>query len=239
MTEKLAKAQYRHEYKYLCNAAQSAILKTRAQAILAKDDHAGPEGAYRIRSLYFDDWDDRCYYENESGIGERDKYRIRIYNGDSTRITLEKKSKNRGMTLKESCLIGEELCRQLMRGEAAVIRADMNKTQKQLLTEMQVKSMRPVVIVDYLRYPFVEPNGNVRITFDKDISSSNDIDRFLDSEITVRPVMEEGWGILEVKWDAFLPDHLKRSMELESLMWSSFSKYYLCRRYNMYGGIRI
>ncbi|MDE6184461.1 MAG: VTC domain-containing protein, partial [Lachnospiraceae bacterium] len=100
MTESYAKATYRHEYKYVCNAMENAILKTRAQGILKRDEHAGPDGAYTIRSLYFDDLEDRCYYENESGIGERDKYRIRIYNGDISRITLEKKSKERGMTLK-------------------------------------------------------------------------------------------------------------------------------------------
>ena len=82
MTEKYTEAKYRHEYKYVCDAMQNAVLKTRARAILKRDEHVGFDGFYRIRSLYFDDLEDRCYYENEGGIGERDKYRIRIYNGN-------------------------------------------------------------------------------------------------------------------------------------------------------------
>ena len=239
MTESYAKATYRHEYKYVCNAMENAILKTRAQGILKRDEHAGPDGAYTIRSLYFDDLEDRCYYENESGIGERDKYRIRIYNGDISRITLEKKSKERGMTLKKSAGISKEQCRQLMNGRAPSIAEDMAGSLKQLLSEMYLKNMRPKVIVEYIRYPFIEKNGNVRITFDEAVSSSNELDRFLQKDLVFRPVMERGRGILEVKWDAYLPDHIKNSMQLDTLLWSSFSKYYLCRRYNVYGGIRV
>lgn len=230
--------KYRHEYKYVSDAMQNAVLKVRAQGILQKDSHAGEDGAYRIRSLYFDDLDDKCYYENESGIGERDKYRIRIYNCDSSRITLEKKSKNRGMTLKTSCRISEEICRKLMSGQAIIVTEEMPEKQKGLLREMQHKNMRPVVIVEYVRYPFVCANGNVRITFDEAISSSNDIAGFLKPDIGFRPIMEKGKGILEVKWDEFIPDYIKKQMQLDSLQWSSFSKYYLCRKYNTYGGIR-
>lgn len=239
MTEIYAKAKYRHEYKYICDAMQNAVLKTRAQGILKRDEHTGLDGAYRIRSLYFDDLEDKCYYENESGIGERDKYRIRIYNGDSDRITLEKKSKVRGMTLKMSAGINKEQCMQLMTGTIPSIEEDTADSLKQLLSEMQLKNMRPKVIVEYVRYPFVEKNGNVRITFDESVSSSNELTGFLDQNIAFRPVMELGQSILEVKWDEYLPDYIKNTMQLDTLLWSSFSKYYLCRRYNVYGGIRI
>lgn len=231
--------KYRHEYKYICNAMDNAVLKTRVRGLMKADSHAGEGGAYKIRSLYFDDTEDTCYYENESGVGERDKYRIRIYNGSSDRITLEKKSKNRGMTIKISGEISEECCRKLMTGERILPANHMPDTLRQILMEMQFKNMRPKVIVEYIRYPFIEKNGNVRITFDEAVSSSNEIGRFLEQEISLRPVMEPGQGILEVKWDEFLPDYIKNTMQLDTLMWSSFSKYYLCRRYNAYGGIRI
>ena len=239
MTEKSTGMKYRHEYKYVCNSMQSIVLKTRASGIMKRDIHAGANGYYRIRSLYFDDMEDTCYYENESGVGERDKYRIRIYNGDISRISLEKKSKNRGMTLKTACRINEEICRKLMKGEKNIIDSNMTYVQKKLLLEMQLKNMSPKVIVEYVRYPFVNQNGNVRVTFDEAISSSNDIGCFLEKEIVLRPILEKGQGILEVKWDEFLPDYIKKIMELDSLRWNSFSKYYLCRKYNTFGGVRI
>lgn len=231
--------KYRHEYKYVCNAVESAVLKVRASGVLKRDIHAGEDGAYRIRSLYFDDPWDSCFYENESGVGERAKYRIRIYNSDKNRITLEKKSKTRGMTQKSAARIDEAYCRGMMAGYYGKIMEDMPNNLKQILSEMQRKHMRPKVIVEYVRYPFVDQNGNVRITFDQAISSSNSIANFLCPEIVVRPIMERGQDILEIKWDEFLPDYIKEIMQLETLTRSSFSKYYLCRKYNTYGGIRV
>lgn len=232
-------SKYRHEYKYLCDAMQNAVLKTRIRALLKPDEHTLKEASYRIRSLYFDTPQDSCYYDNESGIGERDKYRIRIYNEDTDYIVLEKKSKSRQMTRKQSCRIDEAICRRLMTGQSIRISNDMPDEEKKLLSELQTKSMRPVVIVEYQRYPFVESNGNVRITFDENICSSNEIFRFLEKRISVRPVLEKGMSVLEIKWDEFIPDYIKNQMQLNSLQWSSFSKYYLCRKYNIYGGVRV
>ena len=171
-----------------------------------------------------------------SGIMKRD---IHAGANGYYRISLEKKSKNRGMTLKTACRINEEICRKLMKGEKNIIDSNMTYVQKKLLLEMQLKNMSPKVIVEYVRYPFVNQNGNVRVTFDEAISSSNDIGCLLEKEIILRPILEKGQGILEVKWDEFLPDYIKKIMELDSLRWNSFSKYYLCRKYNTFGGVRI
>ncbi len=239
ITEETVSEKYRHEDKYLCNRMQNAVLKARAGAILKKDIHSSKDGCYRVRSLYFDSIRDSCYYENENGVGERDKYRIRIYDGNPENIFLEKKSKRRQMTLKYSCRIEEETCRRLMNGRPVEITSRMSKQQQGLLVQLQGKAMRPAVIVEYLRYPYVEHNGNVRMTFDEDICSSNDIGGFLEERIGCRPVLEKGMSVFEVKWDEFLPGYIRQFIQLDSLQWSSFSKYYLCRKYNAYGGIRV
>lgn len=231
--------KYRHEYKYICDAVQNAILKTRLKGLLREDSHAGADGCYRIRSLYFDSPEDDCYYENESGVGERVKYRIRIYDGDVSYISLEKKSRHRGMTLKKSCRIEEALCRQLMAGQRVFPTPDMPKVLCTMLEELLERWMRPAVIVEYVRYPFVESCGNVRITLDEAVSSSNEISRFLSPVLCSRPILGAGQSILEVKWDEFLPDYIENSLQTGKLSRSSFSKYYLCRKYNTYGGVRI
>ena len=229
--------KFRHEYKYLCESTQNAVLKMKAQGLLQSDKHVSAKGYYHIRSLYFDTLDNQCYWENEAGNDKRDKYRIRIYNANSEKIVLEKKSKEHQMTSKISCPISENLCKKLMKNEPVRITENMSTIQKKLLLEMQLKVMRPVVIVEYQRFPYVEKNGNVRITFDENISSSNDIDHFLGKKIVARPVLGVGQSVLEVKWDAFLPSYIKEHLSLGTLQWTSFSKYYLCRRYNTYGGI--
>ena len=258
-------AGFRHEYKYFCSTLQRTALKQRMHALLQIDRHAADTGYYRIRSLYFDTHDDQCYYDNENGVGSRYKFRIRIYNGEKDVIVLEKKVKQDQMGYKRSCRLTEEECRMLIRGEYDRVlqsmqemkqEADLRPKQdmelkseqklkskqdlkQELVLEMKHKLLRPKVIVEYKRYPFVEPATNVRVTFDEEVSSSNDFDRFLEKQITLRPVNPVGDGILEVKWDGILPDYIRKNLQLNSLVWSGYSKYYYCRRFNMYGGVRV
>ena len=49
-----------------------------------QDKHVGPTGQYMIRSLYFDSYDDRALKEKLDGVRDRDKYRIRYYNLDTS-----------------------------------------------------------------------------------------------------------------------------------------------------------
>jgi len=230
--------RYRHEYKYEISNPQIEILCCRLSQIMNTDRYAGESGVYEVRSLYFDDYANTCYYENEAGVDVRDKYRIRIYNEDYSHISLEKKSKKSGMTHKQSYAIDRKRCEQLMLGRYDGLLEVTHVGLQGLLLEMCQRFLRPVVIVEYIRFPFVEKNGNIRITFDEFISSSNDIENFLEPEIITRPIMRTGESILEVKWDEFLPDYIKSHLQMDSLQRESFSKYYLCRKYNIYGGIK-
>jgi hypothetical protein len=230
---------YRHEYKYLIDAPEQAVLKLYAAGVLLPDTHADENGEYLIRSLYFDSLDDGCFYENEDGDDPREKYRIRFYNCDSSRISLECKAKRRNMTRKTSCPVTLDQCRSFMAGRIPEPQQEVSPRQAAMFAQMRLKQLRPVVIVQYMRTPYISQAGNVRVTFDYSIASSNDIAGFLEPEITLRQVLPKGQSILEVKWDEFLPSHIKGQLELDSLQWTSFSKYYLCRRYNCYGGVRV
>lgn len=221
--------RYRHEYKYLINAQQEAILLIKASGIMSKDSHVNADGGYLIRSLYFDDDQDRCMLENENGTDPRSKFRIRYYNNDTTTIHLEKKSKRRGMTLKESCSITEDECRRIIEGENIQIANDYSEMKKKLLLEVLLRRLKPKVIVTYERIPFVYSGGNVRITFDQKLSSSNDIQNFLASSYRNRPVFLLGQSIMEVKWDEVLPLHIRQVLQMDTLSWTAFSKYYMCR----------
>lgn len=231
--------EYRHEYKYRIDARQKAVLQIRAQGAMERDSHAGADGEYLIRSLYFDSPEDACFYENENGVDPREKYRIRFYNCDTSRISLECKAKIRGMTKKNACPLTLEQCRQFMAGEIPEPDRDISPGQAAMFTQMRQKGLRPVVIVQYIRMPFVCAAGNVRVTFDDAVVSSNDISGFLQREIPLRSVLGTGESILEVKWDELLPSYIKEQLALDSLQWTSFSKYYLCRKYNCYGGVRV
>lgn len=223
---------YRHELKYLISSAQVSLLRTRLEHMIPMDSHAALTGGYTIRSLYFDDPDNRCYYENENGTDPREKFRIRIYNGSADRITLECKRKERGKTLKTACPLTLEQTRLLMAGKTVPRIAEQPALLQKLTGQMLLRRMRPVVIVEYRRIPYVYPLGNVRITLDTGITASGKVGQFLDEKISCRPVMPPGQQLLEVKYDAYLPDYIYRSLQLENLRQEAFSKFYISRRFS-------
>lgn len=230
---KAEKKKYRHELKYICTAAELALIQSRIHHLIPLDSHVGDTGMYNIRSLYFDDYYNRCYYENENGTDPREKFRIRIYNGSTDKISLELKKKEHGKTLKLSCPLTEEQCRTLMKGEPLPDNSDYPPVLQKLLLLMKTTMMQPKIIVEYDRVPYVYKLGNVRITLDKNISSCNQLETFLDKEINKRPIMPAGKHILEVKFDEFLPDYIYSVLQLNNLRQTAFSKFYLCRKFSI------
>jgi len=226
-------SRYRHEYKYLLTPPQEGILRLKASAVMRRDPHVRPDGSYLVRSAYLDDADSSCLSENLAGTDPRSKFRVRYYNDDAGRLLLEKKSKRRGMCLKESCPLSPAEYDLLLRGEVPRLREDMGSEKQALLTEIRLRGLKPVVVVTYERIPFIYSGGNVRVTFDRKLTSSPDVARFLTGDYRQRPVFPSGQSLLEVKWDEVFPRHLKEILLTDSLLWTAFSKYYLCRRVHM------
>jgi len=224
-------SKYRHELKYQITDAQVQMLKNRITHLIPADSHAGADGVYTIRSLYFDDYENRCLRENEDGTDPREKFRIRIYNHSDRRITLECKRKERGKTHKTSCPLTRQQTELLMQGKILPDIASQPPLLQKLTMLMMTRRMKPVVIVEYDRIPYVYKGGNVRITLDTNIRSSAAVECFLDAQIPNRPVMPAGQQLLEVKYDEYLPDFIYRALQLHSLRQTAFSKYYICRKY--------
>lgn len=223
--------KYRHEFKYLISNSQLQILKSRINALLPRDTHANKNGMYIIRSLYFDDYYNRCYYENENGYDPREKFRIRIYNNSLEKIVLECKRKEHGKTMKKACPLTIEQARILMNGQYLRNVAYQPELLQKLTLEMMTHQLHPVIIVEYDRIPYVYKDGNVRITFDLNISSSSSILNFLDENIPKRPVMPKELQLIEVKYDEFLPDFIYRALQIDNLKNTAYSKYYICRKF--------
>ena len=208
--------------------ADLLLLAGRLKNVMSQDIHQEGD-CYEIRSLYFDDFWDRCLEENEAGVDKREKYRIRMYDPHSDVIRLEIKEKNRGLTKKRSCDLSREECVAIMEGELPLNidgRAPLNSLQLQ----MRCARMEPKVIIAYERTAFVHPSGNVRITFDRNIMASRCREEFLEDRVSgMVPVLPAGMHVLEVKYDEFLPDTIAQQLEIGKLRKTAFSKYYLGR----------
>ena len=83
---------FRHEMKHEISYADMLVIRQRMSAVAGQDIHA-IDGKYLVRSLYFDNMDDKALREKIDGVNRREKFRIRYYNHDTSAIYLEKKSK--------------------------------------------------------------------------------------------------------------------------------------------------
>ncbi|MDE7205026.1 MAG: polyphosphate polymerase domain-containing protein [Lachnospiraceae bacterium] len=229
--------EYRHELKYVVSVQQIECLRGRIQSLMFLDSHVDEKKKYNIRSIYFDDYRNTCYFENEDGTSPREKFRMRIYNASKQEVHLELKRKERGKTHKDSCILTQAQCLDFLGGTGRQIHQGDSAVLQKFCLKYRTELYRPKVIVEYEREPYVHKNGNVRVTFDTDIRSSNCIDSFFDQKIFSRPVMPSGYHLMEVKYDEYLPDPIYVSLQLDHLQQTTFSKYYLCRKYNIGGSI--
>lgn len=219
--------QYRHENKYLMGEFELLQIENRLQPMMAIDKHA-KNGGYTIRSLYFDDYSNSCFYDNEDGVNHRAKWRIRIYNHNSEVIFLENKCKENSMTYKYQQRIHAETYQQIMNHSLSP--ADCSDALlRKFCIEQQTRLLNPAIIVEYDRAPYVLTAGNVRVTFDRSIRCSLDFQGFFSSTMATVPILDLGSQMLEVKWDEFLPKHLENIIEVRNMQQSTFSKYYSCR----------
>ena len=222
--------EFRHEYKIELAPGDVPVLRARLGALLQPDPHA-QGGRYFIRSLYFDDWSDRALREKLDGVDKREKFRLRLYNGDASFIHLEKKAKQNGLGSKGQAELTAAEVRALLAGELGWMPNDPRPLVRELYQKMRSRGLAPKTLVDYTREPFVCAPGNVRVTLDYDIRTGLRRTDFLDPACPTVPAPGPA-ALLEVKWDAFLPAPVRAAVQLPGRRASAFSKYAACRSYD-------
>ena len=221
---------FRHEWKIEINRSDLIAVRRRLQAVAQPDSHA-IGGTYRIRSLYFDDPADTALREKLDGVNMREKFRIRYYNGDPTLLHLEKKSKCNALCSKQTDVLTAPQAQSIADSNWDWMMASANPLVQELYTKMRTRGLRPKTIVDYTREPFVFGPGNVRVTLDYDIRTGLGCTDFLNPDCVTIPAGDSP-VILEVKWDAFLPDIIRDAVQLSGRRSAAFSKYAACRIYD-------
>ena len=215
--------KFRHEYKHQINLADIYGLRTRLSAVAKHDSHAGEDGTYFIKSLYFDNYMDKALREKIDGVNKREKFRIRYYGTDTSFIRLEKKSKINGLCNKISCKITAEECQKIIDGDIEFMKDSEYTLMRELYSKMKYQLLRPKCIVAYTRECFVYPPGNVRVTLDMNICGSNNVKEFLNPDLPFLQTYHE--AILEVKWDEYLPQIIRDLVQVKSRRSAAFSKY--------------
>src|SRR5258706_2214168 len=161
--------KFRNELKHLINYRDHALIRLRLQSLLAFDANIDPGGSYMVRSLYFDDMYNTAYNDKYAGVQNRSKYRIRIYNNSDKTINLEKKNKHGSYNYKQTAPMTKEQVYGVLDGNYEVLLKDSNNLLGVFYYQCVSNIMRPRMVVDYEREPYIMEAGDARITFDKNI----------------------------------------------------------------------
>lgn len=219
---------FRHEQKYIIKNYQYAELRTVLENLMERDTHAGEDGEYMIRSLYFDDMYMSAYHDKLDGVYLRKKYRIRIYGCSDGVINLECKYKEGAYINKKSVRLSRDEYDSLLAGDTSFLLKKGNNLAEKFYLEGKTALLRPQVIVDYEREPFILDAGTVRVTFDKHVracAADNDI---FDSRIPSYDILPPDEMILEIKFTGYLPERIRRIFRVKDFTQTSASKYCMC-----------
>jgi hypothetical protein len=218
---------YRHELKYLINMADYYGIRARIAPVIPLDRQA-ENGGYNLRSLYFDDLWNTAYQEKLMGIDSRRKYRIRVYDAKDTVIKLECKEKAGQYIYKRSANLSRSEHEAILAGDTAFLLDREESVCQDFYLAYTTRVLRPRVIVEYDREPFVMDTGTVRITFDKNVSAGVGSYDLFDPGLPVVGVLEPGKMVMEVKFTEFLPQLVRDILPPKASEFTAVSKYVLC-----------
>ncbi len=218
---------YRHELKYQISEREAGLIESRLKECAELDRHAAG-GSYLIRSLYFDDIWENAYKDKQAGTVSRRKYRIRIYNFSDDHISLESKAKRGSYILKRSAVINRDELDRILKGDFGFLLQREEEVLHEFYVACVSDGLRPSVIVDYDRTPYVYGPGTVRITFDEHVRSGFLSYDIFDSSIPTYEIFDMGKLIMEVKYTEYLPEAVKDLIEPGSSVQMSASKFVLC-----------
>lgn len=201
---------------------------------VCREDPEHPAG--QVNSLYFDTPDLDQHERSDSGESTKDKVRIRWYGGeydphrtggavgaaDDVQVWLELKSR-RGFTSTKQRVALDVL--------ATALRFDALKEGIVPATTLAMTMagfgffsrgpLRPVIVISYWRYRFVEPQTGLRISLDSRIRSSMVMPGIGHGE----RALELPGAVVEIKGPVFaVPRSLRQIAEIGS-SWTRYSKY--------------
>jgi hypothetical protein len=221
------KPKFRHELKYIISELEREVIAGHLRQFMESDANAD-NGVYFIRSLYFDDMWETAYGEKEAGTSTRKKYRIRTYNHSDTLIRLECKQKEGQYINKISAKLNREETEKLINGDTGFLLNRSEQVCHDFYIENVINRMKPKVIVDYDREPYIFAHGDVRITFDSHVRAGIFSKDIFDDKIPVMEVLEPHQLIMEVKFTEYLPEIIRDLLQAENSIYCAASKYVMC-----------
>ena len=153
--------KYRYELKAPLEQAQFAEFK---QYLRQLNLHpVSPYPPRQVNSVYFDSHDLNDYIDNVSGIANRTKTRIRWYDGDLSRLTLELKIKTNKASYKESLKLENPNMHDPRTREGV---RNIMKNHRSSTESLLLETSNPFIEVEYDREYFLL-GEDLRMTLDR------------------------------------------------------------------------
>ena len=198
----MTELRLRHEEKHQVNLREALVLSRRLEKFFPRDPHAGADGFYQVVSLYYDDPYDTALRQKLDGVDRREKFRLRYYGKDPDFFQLEKKYKVKGLCGKRTVRLSREEGERLLKRDFAFLLYKEEFLAQEFYTKLR-RGLSTKTVVRYDRQAFLYGPGNVRITLDGNLRAGTP-EQFLAPE-RLLPALE-GVTVVEVKYDAFLPE---------------------------------
>ncbi len=218
---------YRHELKYFINPHQKQVMAGKLSKLCRPDPFSDADGGYVVSSLYFDDYTQSAVFDKLSGVMERKKFRLRVYNYNPDVIKLERKIKRGMLTQKDNLQLSKQEYDALVGGEVDFLRLKQDALANDFYLYYRTRHLRPELVVEYRREAFIYDYGDVRITFDY-LLRAGVFQRDLFSGGYKIPAHPPEQIILEVKFTGYFPDVVRNIVQIDNLQWQSSSKYVKC-----------
>ncbi len=221
----------RHEFKQQISPQEDLVLSGRLRRLFPHDRHAGADGSYRVTSLYFDTPYDAALREKLDGVDRREKFRLRYYGEDPAWLKLEKKWKINGLCGKRFARFSRGEGERLLAGDLAFLLEREEPLLAELYSKLRGNGLSPRTVVCYDREAFLYAPGNVRVTLNRNLRTGlSPLDLFRPKRFALKPLA--GSTVLEVKYDAFLPELVRMAVQVPGRQAAACSKYALCRRFD-------
>ena len=202
----------RKEIKYSLGLTDYQRLRPLLEAALLPDPHDPRRLGYEIRSLYFDSFQDGDLWAVLSGLRSKQKLRLRCYDLHAEELKLEYRCKTGTDSRKYSLPISRREAQAMTEGRYECLMERPEPLSRELYGRMKSRVYLPRVTVVYRRIVHRCPLNDVRITYDFDVRASFDPGSLLRADAAFEPVTAPGTGILEVKYNGFLPDFVRTAL---------------------------
>lgn len=220
----------REEKKFRISLEECIKKSHQLEQVLQKDSHSQTDG-YLIRSLYFDTIYDGDFFDKTDGLELRKKIRLRCYEPNSDFAMLEMKQKQGSSQLKRSLKISREDAQAMIHGDYSSLLKYQDPFAVECYALMNCKCYRPKTIVAYRRKAFVAKENRIRITFDRNIVSTESCFDLFSPGLCMNPVMDPHDVVMEVKYNGFLLEYIKQMLNSIDKSELSVSKYCLARQH--------